>query len=162
MAKHSFNFRNSDAQIDIAGHAFTINVGDPVLHAKGREIRAAAMEYSEKVAAIDSEDVAGVEKIVGEIVEFTRTSVDNLLGEGAYKTIMSGRKINMIDNIELLGFVLDVVNEEVREFNSQTVAKYSAKRAGAAINKADVVAAESVEEQPEDEEPPKSKKGSKK
>lgn len=124
-----FEFRDNSAKLDIAGLQFSVELGDGVLAAKAKRIQEMANENQAKLAKMaESNDADAVQKGVDEVCSFVQSSVDDILGVGAYESIFDGRAKNMYDHIDLLAFLLESLTDEMKKFRDQYGSKYSPKR----------------------------------
>jgi hypothetical protein len=93
-----FEFRDLNKQLDIAGQVFTIATGDV-------EALTAAQGLVERLEQVDLSTLesAAYHKLANEII----TAIDHVLGEGGTSKALAGRRVNIIDLIDLLKFVLE-------------------------------------------------------
>lgn len=102
-----FEFRDGLVKpLDIAGQSFDVTTGDVVALQAGQAL-------SEKLKSIDLKDV-GTDTYMCLCDEIMQ-AVDDILGEGACKRVLAGRRVNIIDLVDLLVFVL---REVTTDFNA--------------------------------------------
>ncbi len=124
-----FEFRDSSAKLDIAGLQFSVELGDGLLAAKGRNIQDRAKGYEAKMKTLEaSSDPDAAQIVVSDVCDFVKESVDDILGVGAYESIFRDRPKNMYDHLDLLAFLIESITDEMEKFRVQYGSKYSPKR----------------------------------
>jgi len=116
----SFQFRNHDLVLDIAGHSFTLDTSKSDFNDR---VKAFGQEAIEKAKVLNGKNV-GVEALE-EAFKFTLQAIDNILGEGSADIIFEGRKSDIFDAIDVLGFVIGKVNEKNTERINEYVGNYT-------------------------------------
>lgn len=102
-----FEFRGGLVKpLDIAGQSFDVTTGDVVALQAG-------LALSEKLKSIDLKDVGADTYMC--LCDEIMQAVDDILGEGACKRVLAGRRVNIIDLVDLLVFVL---REVTTDFNA--------------------------------------------
>lgn len=120
MMDNKFVFQDNGTVLDFGTAKFVVDVTDPDLIDKVLTFAKGAQDKAKELK--DNEDyVEGLR----EIIKFSLGSIDSMLGEGASEEIFKGRKVSMMDAIQ----VLDYITEEVKKGKETAFKPYSPNRA---------------------------------
>ncbi|NBI08060.1 DUF6673 family protein [Senegalia massiliensis] len=125
MAK-KIELKNSDLELDIAGHVFTLNTGDPELLEKVSNFSEEAQKKAEDIG--ENKDYI---KALKETIQFCLDTIDKILGESASKKIFEGKKVNLFDALN----IINSINIEVKADMDNKFKAYSPNRAQRRSNK---------------------------
>jgi len=106
-----FDFTDRTRTLDIAGREYTFTPGD-------RDALAAGAALHERLRAIDLKET-GAEAYARLCDELT-AAIDGVLGEGSTAEILAGRRVNIIDLVDLLAYVL---SEAVTSFDAELTSR---------------------------------------
>lgn len=120
-----FKFKNNLLELEIAGKKFEVDVLDKALLDDYIPLQKRAEKFNKEIQAGTKEQNV---EAVAELMEIQAAAIDTFLGEGATLEIFEQRKINLLDLVDILGFI----NDEVDKFQKQNLEKreqYSPNRA---------------------------------
>lgn len=118
MAKQ-FKFRDHRTEIKIEDQTFHVDGTDPKILRKLENFGREAQEQSFLTG--EESRVEEVEKTM----EFMKSSIDDILGEGASEDIFRGRSVSFFDMLDLLEFLKDQIltgqDEKFEQYSSKRV-----------------------------------------
>lgn len=114
-----FQFANNNVELDISGNRFTIP-GTVEYAIKIKEFGAAAAQYAQQLREREDEDQA-----LRDGIQFMRSSLDTILGDGAAEQIFADREDNLYDYVDIMQYISD----EFAQFQKQKQSQYSPNRA---------------------------------
>lgn len=114
-----FQFANNNVELDISGNRFTIP-GTVEYAIKIKEFGAAAAQYAQQLREREDEDQA-----LRDGIQFMRSSLDAILGDGAAEQIFADREDNLYDYVDIMQYISD----EFAQFQKQKQSQYSPNRA---------------------------------
>lgn len=115
-----FEFRDNRLKLDIAGNIFEIDTTDLELI---KELQTFSVEAHKKAEELSKKD--DYINALAEAIQFCLDYIDKILGDGASKKIFANRKVNFLDCLDVINFIVS----EVNEFRIEKFQQYSPNRA---------------------------------
>lgn len=119
MIMGKFQFANNNVELDIAGKRFIIP-GTVEYAIKIKEFGLAAAQYAQQLKERDDEEQA-----LRDGIQFMRSSLDTILGDGAAEQIFADREDNLYDYVDIMQYISD----EFAQFQKQKQSRYAPNRA---------------------------------
>lgn len=118
MAKQ-FEFKKG-LQLDIAGNVFEVDTTDPDVMRNVLEFADGAKDMAEGLKDIDNY----VEQLE-DTIKLCLTAMDAILGDGASEKIFEGRKVGLMDCLDVMNYII----AEIKEDRGERLKMYSPNRA---------------------------------
>lgn len=106
MAK-KFVFKDNNLKLDIAGNIFELDTTDVELIRRIQEFSREAQQIAQ--AMTEKDDYA---EALEDTIRFCLDTIDNILGEGSSEKIFTGRKVGLLDCLDVIQFITAEVNED--------------------------------------------------
>lgn len=106
-----FEFRDHSTKLDIAGHIFRVDVTDT-------EVLDKIMGFAEEAQKMEFDETEKnyIEQLE-DSMQFLQNSIDDILGEGAAKTIFEDRTVSFFDLLDILDYIKTVfINARKEKF----------------------------------------------
>ena len=108
MAKQ-FEFKKG-LQLDIAGNVFEVDTTDPDVMRNVLEFADDAKDMAEGLKDVDNY----VEQLK-DTIKLCLTAMDAILGEGASEKIFEGRKVGLMDCLDVMNYIIKEITEDREE-----------------------------------------------
>lgn len=115
-----FEFKQNDTELDFEGVKFYIDVTNPEVIERILKFSEAAQKQAENTKT----DGNYLEEL-REVISLGLTSIDSILGEGASDKIFEGRRVGLLDVLDVLNFI----QATVKEIREEKFKQYSPNRA---------------------------------
>jgi len=98
----SFEFKNRNMKVEIAGRQYTVHVTEDL----GDTLK----EFAEEMRGM-ADELSLKEKTKTDAIEMLRGAIDTILGENSFDRIFRNRKITVMDCADLFMYLVDEINE---------------------------------------------------
>jgi len=134
----NFEFKSRDLSLKIAGKEFVIDLSKEGSIAGLLDVGTEAIAKAQELHAIPEVDGTDEDKArqaldtMDKAKDFVFEAVDRILGAGAGDQIFEGRKKDLFDALDLLGFIM----QEVKQANADRITQRSSQYANRAQKRA--------------------------